>query len=248
MDPVKIIPVCCILVLLLCAGCASNGGSKIKSPATTITATVAPVNTTLPVTTATPAPTPQTPATPLPPLYPDALKMQSPVVFGNGTTWQTEASVYRIWVNDTYRWFNPSEHQYETRVASDGKKFLFVFLSMVNRGTERAPLPVQGNVFVICDNTVITPYPLHPLPMQNPDSPPSIARIAEIEYSHNRYNSEYVEDYGYSHGQKLGYINPGESNAVEGYIIYEVPSSMTPDKSYVKIIMPDKTEGTWVLG
>lgn len=84
--------------------------------------------------------------------------------------------------------------------------------------------------------------------MKNPDSTPRIARIAEIEYSHNVFSSELIEDYGYSHGQKLGYITPGESNAVEGYIIYEVPESLTPEKTYVTIVLPDKNEAVWVLG
>ena len=48
---------------------------------------------------------------------------------------------------------------------------------------------------------------LHPLPMKNMDSTPRIARIAEIEYFRKVYSSELVEDYGYSHGQKLGVCN-----------------------------------------
>jgi hypothetical protein len=40
----------------------------------------------------------------------------------------------------------------------------------------------------------------------------------------------------------------GESNAVEGYIIYEVPESLTPEKTYVTIVLPDKNEAVWVLG
>jgi hypothetical protein len=84
--------------------------------------------------------------------------------------------------------------------------------------------------------------------MKNMDSTPRIARIAEIEYFRKVYSSELVEDYGYSHGQKLGYVIPGESNAVEGYIIYEVPASMTPEKTYVAVTLPDKGEAFWVLG
>lgn len=40
----------------------------------------------------------------------------------------------------------------------------------------------------------------------------------------------------------------GESNAVEGYIIYEVPESLTPEKTYVTIVLQDKNEAVWVLG
>lgn len=239
MDPVKIIPVFCILALVVCAGCATR-----EQPKPTETATI--------VTTPPPTPSPEatilTTATTPAPLYPDALRLKSPFTFGNGTSWTTDAAVNRVWINDTYRWFNPAENQYETRVAAQGKKFLIVFLTMVNRGTERAPLPPRGNIYVLFDNAVVSPDTVHPLPTMNPNSVPAIARIAEIEYSRNVYSSEQAEDYGYSHGQKLAYVNPGESNAVEGYIVYEVPASVVPETTYVKIVMPDKTEGTWVLG
>jgi hypothetical protein len=244
MEPVKIFPLICILALLFCAGCADQNQTKTTvtpSPAiTVITTTMPPPQVTIT------APAAVTPT--LDTRYPDALRLKSTFTFGNDTKWTSEAAVTRIWINDTYRWFNPAESQYETRVAPAGKKYLFVFISMVNRGTERAPLPPQGNIYVISGDALISPYSLHPLPRENPDSTPRIARIAEIEYSRKLYSSEMVEDYGYSHGQKLAYINPGESNTVEGYIIYEVSSSMIPEKTYVTMVLPDKSQAVWVLG
>jgi hypothetical protein len=251
MEPVKILLGLGIIFLLFCSGCVNDGQPGTPGtplPAATATTTGIP---------ASPVPTLQTltipsPASPVATIadtrLQNALRLKSAYMFGNGTKWASDASVTRIWINDTYRWYNPEELQYDIRVAPDGKKYLFIFLSMVNRGTERAPLPSRGNIYVISDNTVISPYALHPLPMENPDSIPRIARIAEIEYSRKVYSSEMVEDYGYSHGQKLAYIAPGESNAVEGYIIYEVPEPMTPEKAYVTIVLPDKNEATWVLG
>jgi len=241
MDPVKILPAFCILALVLAAGCTSGGQPKAPITTATIVTTASP----------TPSPTATTPVTTVTtpaPLFPNALRLKSAFTFGNGTSWPTDAAVNRIWINDTYRWFNPEENAYQTRVAPAGEKFLIVFISMVNRGTERAPLPPRGNIYVLYDNAIVSPDTQHPLPFMNPNSVPSIARIGEIEYSRNIYSSEQVEDYGYSHGQKLAYVNPGESNAVEGYLIYDVPVSVVPETTYVKIVMPDKTEGTWVLG
>ena len=244
MEPVKIFPVLCILALLFCAGCSDQNQAKTTA---TPSPTVPVIATTIPTPEATTAvPAPVTPE--IDTRYPDALKLKSTFTFGNGTTWTSEAAVTRIWINDTYRWYNPAELQYDTRIAPEGKKYLFVFISMVNRGTERAPLPPRGNIYVISGNELVTPYALHPLPKENPDSTPRIARVAEIEYSRKLYSSEMVEDYGYSHGQKLAYITPGESNAVEGYIIYEVPASLTPEKTFVTMVLPDKSQAEWVLG
>jgi hypothetical protein len=88
----------------------------------------------------------------------------------------------------------------------------------------------------------------HILPAKNPDSSPKVVRIAEVEWSKKRFDSEYVEDFGYSHGQKLGYINPGVSNAVDGYIIYEVPVSLIPENAYLAIVMPESDIAIWKLG
>jgi hypothetical protein len=253
MKSVKISLALCILFMVFCAGCAEQGQPVTPAPTATVTTVKIPtpeVRTTAipslqtPTVTSTPSPVATVPDT----RFPNPFRLKSAFTFGNGTSWTSDAAVNRIWINDTYRWYNPKEYQYETRVAPAGKKFLFIFLSMVNRGTERAPLPPQRTISVICDDAVISPYTLHPLPMKNPDSTPRIARIAEIEYSRKVYSSELVEDYGYSYGQQLAYINPGESNAVEGYIIYEVPASMTPETTYVTIALPDKSEAVWILG
>jgi hypothetical protein len=194
----------------------------------------------------TSAPAPDVTITPVP--SQDILDLKENYLFGNGTTWNSEATVYRIWINDTYRWFSPDDNQYYTKVAPAGKKYLFVFLSMVCKGTDRAPLPQQNNIYVLYDNAIISPDPTHALPTKYPDSSPKVVRIGEIEFSKNRFNTELIEDFGYSHGQRLGYINPGESNAVDGYVIFEVPASLEPENAYISIVMPQSDTAIWKLG
>jgi hypothetical protein len=179
---------------------------------------------------------------------PVILNFKEDYPFGNGTKWNSVATVYRIWINDTYQWFSPDDSQYYIKVAPTGKKYLVIFISMVDKGTDRAPLPQQNNIYVQYDNTIIPSDPSHILPTKNPDSSPKVVRIGEIEFSKKRFNSEYIEDFGYSHGMKLGYINPGESNTVDGYIIYEVPASLTPENSYLSIVMPQTDIAIWKLG
>jgi hypothetical protein len=256
MKHVKIQILLFTIIVLFSAGCVEEDlpgtGTSLVTTASVIPTYVVP-----PVMNDSPMATRQIPAlnttgSPMAALTEPAsfhpLELKQAVLFGNGTTWNSEIAINRIWINDTYRWYNPEELQYDKRIAPAGKKYLLVFLSVINRGTERAPLPPHENIYVICENVVIAPYSLHPLPMKNMDSTPRIARIADIEYFRKVYSSEQVEDYGYSHGQKLAYVLPGESNAVEGYIIYEVPASMTPEKTYVTVILPDKSDAVWVLG
>lgn len=257
MEAVKIILVLCILTVFFSAGCMDNQPAGPETPVSTVPITAQKIktiraDTTVMTATTLPVPSGERKITPAGTSAGSGsfnpLPLKSTFLFGEGTRWVSEAAVNRIWINDTYRWYNPENLQYDTRTAPSGKKYLFIFISMINRGTERVPLPPQGNFYVQYDNRIFSSYPLHPLPMANPDSPPRIARIAEIEYSSKVCSSEYVEDFGYSHGQKIGALTPGESNAVEGYIIYEVPASLTPDKAYVRIVLPDMEEATWVLG
>jgi len=246
-----------LIFLVAAAGCmepATPSGTTTSVP-TAVTTTPAPaqlpaVNPASPVgqipggNASVPAPV----ATLTPGSSLDALNLKVGYQFGNGTTWKSEATVYRIWINDTYRWFSPEDNQYSTKVAPAGKKYLFVFISMLCRGTDRAPLPQQNNIYVLYDNAIISHDPAHALPTKNPDSSPKVIRIGEIEFSKKRLATEYVEDFGYSHGLRLGYINPGESNAVDGYIIYEVPASLTPENAYVSIVMPQGDTAIWKLG
>jgi hypothetical protein len=179
---------------------------------------------------------------------PVILNFKEDYPFGNGTRWNSVATVYRFWINDSYSWFSPDDNRYYHKITPAGKKYLFVFISMVDMGKDRAPLPQQNNIYLLYDDKILSPDPSHILPTKNPDSSPKVVRIEEVEWSKKRFDTEYVEDFGYSHGQRLGYINPGVSNAVDGYIIYEVPASLTPENAYLAIVMPQSDIAIWKLG
>jgi hypothetical protein len=234
----------CLILLVSVAGCAGTEPAPVATPLPT---PVIPATT--PVPPPEPMPVPVTAQVIASSQYPDALALKEMFPFGIDTKWKSEVTVYRIWINDTYRWFNPADNAYETRVAPPDKKYLFIFVTIVDRGTERTVIPSQNNIYVEYNGAIISPDPAHALPTQNPDSSPRVIRVAEIEFLKKLLgNSEYVEDYGYSHGLKLGFINPGESNAVDGYIIYEVPEELTPENAYVRIVIPGTTAAIWKLG
>jgi hypothetical protein len=89
------------------------------------------------------------------------------------------------------------------------------------------------------DGTLYYPDPTHLVPRteKTTDSAPVILRIGEIEFFYKLYGSEYVVDFGYSHGTELACLMTGESNAIDGHLIFEVPSSLTPDKTYVQVVL-----------
>jgi hypothetical protein len=241
MKYLDVLLVVCVILLIAAAGCA---GPSAPAPATTPPPTTDVLVTTLPPTTIPTAALP----TPTPEPFPGALPLKAVALFGNGTKWTTDVTVYKVWINDTYQWWSPDDNRYYTQVAPAGSKYLIAFVDMANQGTDRAPLPPQANLNILYDTATISPDPGHILPNQKADSPPSIIRIGEIEFTKKMYASEYVEDFGYSHGQKLGYITPGESNAVDGYLVYEVPAALTPETSYLRIVLPGQDPAIWKLG
>jgi hypothetical protein len=243
----SILTLICIIALVLTAGCSVFGSGSQKDqgtpPATSLQTTIA---TTVPMPT-TVVTTP--PATPTPGPFPNALNIKEPYPYGSNKS-ISEATLYRFWINDTYQLFDPKETIYATKKPGIGKKYLILFLNVVNRGTDRSIPPGTSGISVWYDGTLYYPDPTHTVPRtaKTTDSPPVILRIGEIEFFHKLYGSEYVEDFGYSHGNELAYLTPGESNAIDGYIIFEVPSSLTPDKTYVQVALSPQNLAIWKLG
>lgn len=128
MAPEKIRILLCTRVLLFCAGCIEP--DLPQNPDTTIPpATVTTTHMQPPSVNPT-ASSQQIPmfnttvslvATSSEPRFLNPLRLKQAFLFGNGTRWSSEGAITRIWINDTSRWYNPEELQYDTRVAPEGK-------------------------------------------------------------------------------------------------------------------------------
>lgn len=237
--------ICMVAVFLTC-GCfgfqtkSQNDQAPLAAPPT-VTTVAAPVTTPTTIeTTATPAPTQES--------FPNAFKLKQVFQFGENKT-RSEGTVYRYWINDTFQLFDPRETVYVTKTPSAGNKYLIIFVNAVNRGSARTWAPKSSGVSVIYNNQFYYPDPTHSLPRteKTADGSPVILRIREIEIFHKLYGSEYVEDFGYSHGMELAYLTPGESNAIDGYVVFEVPAALTPDKTYVEIAFNSQDSAVWKL-
>jgi len=234
-------PAFVIIALIAVAGCTGTGtppGEKTATLSTTAPATTPPV----PSVTATPVPTAMDDP------YPQALAPGTLFPFGSGKV-ASEGMVYRSWINDTYDWHNDLDNKYYT--APDrpmpGYKYLFVFVHMTNKGETRVWYPPSRTIAVHYDGNTYTPDTTHFLPDKAEDDDAQPIEIKEIQYFHKLNGDEYVEDFGYSHGTTADYLYPGESNSLDGYIIYVVPTSLTPEKTYVVIPFNGQDTGVWKL-
>jgi hypothetical protein len=211
----------------------SGTGASVSLAATTAPAATVPITTT-------------TVPTPVPDPFPNALLLRDGFPFSSGST-ASEGTVYRVWVNDTYQWHNDKDNQYHEE-ENKGNKFLFVFVSVYNKGDTRVYAPPSSSIKVHYNGQVYSPDPMHYLPDKSSNMEARPVEIKEVQYFSKLYGSEYVEDYGYSHGTQVTYLYPGKSNAIDGYLIYRVPPTFTPDKGYAEIVFNGQDRAVWKLG
>jgi hypothetical protein len=228
-----------LVLLMATAGCTGTNptADKMTQPsATTVPATAAPTTTDQP--TPTPAPDP----------FPQALSLGQSFPFGNGSV-ASRGTVYRYWMNETYHWLNNLDNHYYTSPdrPKPGYKYLFVFVRMENTGTTRVWYPPSENIAVHFNGNTYLPDPSHFLPDKATNEQDAPVLIREVQFFQKQDHSEYIEDFGYSHGTNPDFLYPGASNALDGYIIYQVPDSLSADAAYVDIPFNGQDRGIWKL-
>jgi len=227
------------VIVIAIAGCT---GTNPHAGTTTL-----PSSTIVPVSVQQATPAHLTPA-PTPDPYPHALALGQKFPFGSGKV-ASEATVYRYWINDTYQWLNNMDNHYYTAPdhPKPGYKYLFVFVQMTNNGNTRVWFPPSSNIMVHYNGTSYLPDPSHYLPNKGESEKETPVLITEIQYFRKLNGDEYVEDFGFSHGTRPDFLYPGKSNSMDGYIIYVVPASLTPEQTYVEIAFNGQDTGVWKL-
>jgi hypothetical protein len=250
-NPVMIIAAI-FLILVIAAGVYIFILPKLSGPGTSpalLPGSVTTAQTGIPIATASLPPLPLTTAVPTqkPDPFPNALRINDRFSFGSGNI-ASEATVYRFWINDTYEWHNDKDNHYYVEKPRAGKKFLFVFVHMQNNGDYRVWFPPAGNIVVSNNGATYTEDQSHYKPNKASDEDATPIEVKEVMYFQKLNGDEYAEDFGFSHGTELAYLYPGTSNAVDGYIVYQIPKSLAPEETYVMISFNAQDQGVWKLG
>lgn len=177
--------------------------------------------------------------------YPNALALDQYARFGSGNE-QGKATVYRYNVKPNYTWTSPSwnspreqaaasmplelQRGYNLEKPQEGNSFLFVYVRVINTGQKAVYAP-SAQQFVVFNNGKMYNYSsVH-------SSDVIIDTISGTQY-----------DYQIGRGGVVGYVQPGDSNAAEGYLIYEIPAQFSPDTTYVVSNLDFKNQAAWKLG
>jgi hypothetical protein len=230
-----------VVALATIAGCTGSGVPRDISPAGTAGTVPSPAAT-IPSPAVSPVVVQTTAADP----FPAALALGEMMSFGMGNV-ASMGTVYRYWINDTYQWHNDLDNNYYTEVPPAGSKYLVIFVYITNNGNTAVWYPQSKNIVVHYDGTTYTRDPAHYLPDITEDREATPIEIQEIQYYRKQNEDEYVEDFGYSHGTNPDRLYPGASNSIDGYIIYVVPASLAPEKTYVEIPFNGQDTGIWKL-
>jgi len=218
------------IALIFCAGCTNSQPAPLQPVPDTTAPTMA-------VTIVTPVPT----ATP----YPNALAMNQLATFGKNDRTGT-ATVYKVNLVPDYSYSDPTfnsphvqpqagdalgtQRGYNTQEPAAGNAFLFVFVRLANTGTKGLVAPSPGQFIVSYDGKSYSYSSVI-------DSAVTLANIRVPQY-----------DYTIGKGGVSGNINPGDSNSVDGFLIYEVPAGIDLTKAALVVRLDADNQDAWALG
>jgi len=177
--------------------------------------------------------------------FPNALALNEYATFGSADM-IGKASVYGYDLKPSYNWTSPSwnspgeqaaasqplelQRGYTVETPQEGNTFLFVYVRVLNPGKNAVYAPSAKQFVVNSNGTLYNYSPVH-------GSDVIIDKVPGTQY-----------DYQIGRGGTVGYIQPGESNKAEGYLIYEVPAAFSPNTTYVVSNLDYQNQAVWILG
>jgi hypothetical protein len=178
--------------------------------------------------------------------YPNARELDEYTCFGGDEMGQAAATVYRYEIRPYYNWTSSSwnspreqasasqpfelQNGYTMEKPGKGNIFLFIFIRVENDGARIAYAPSAKQFVVYNDGKMYNYSPVH-----SPDV--IIDKVSGKQY-------------GYQTGEQEGsvmYIQPGESNRADGYLIYEIPAPFSPGTTYVVSNLGSQDRAEWML-
>jgi hypothetical protein len=216
-----------LFIVLLFSGCTSTS-PPVQTPTSVPTTAVVKLS---PTPTAVP--------------FPNALAQNDYATFGSADK-IGKATIYGYEIKPNYNWTSPSwnspreqaaaspplelQRGYNLEKPQDGNTFLFVYVRVMNTGNNAVYAPSAKQFVVSSDGKMYNYSSVH-------SSDVIIDKVTGIQY-----------DYQIGRGGIVGYIQPGESNKADGYLIYEIPARFSPNTTYVVSNLDYQNTAVWKLG
>ncbi|MFA4848826.1 MAG: hypothetical protein WC626_03785 [Methanoregula sp.] len=176
--------------------------------------------------------------------FPNALALNEYATFGDEKQ-NGKATVYMYGVKPTYSWTDPSwnspremldasqplelQRGYNLEKPQEGHTFLFIYIRVKNTGQNTIFAPSAKQFVVYTNGQTYSYSSVH-------GSDVIIDTVSDSQYRYQRGQRDPVE-----------YIQPYDS-PLEGYLIYDIPASFSPDTTYVVSNLDYKNSAVWKLG
>ena len=168
-------------------------------------------------------------------------------IAGNVTGFKSmsiHARVYDYRIFDKYHWFNPTDWLYYTEYPSSrDKKFVFIFANIymddIQGQDTRMWIPDESHYGLQIKDKIYYPIEMEGLKQ---------LRIQELEETDNYNDDSKIQYYStfrqheYGHPETAGetyeqytYLKGGKSNAIDGYMIFEVPKEAQLEDMIVNV-------------
>jgi PKD repeat protein len=255
---IYIITLTLLVILAALAGCQGSQGTEnrtVTTAATEIPRTPAPVTARQTI--------PETPQETRPTIIPPPLPTSGgPSFLSLGEVYRygppgftIEASVPEYQYMDRYHWWDPTSGLFFPMLPAEGNRFLFIYVHLVNRGSAAQWIPSAEDIS-LCgvlpsgDSSCYTN-----LPYQNTTGYDDTA-LQELNDTYQWIQEVGVNERDYAYlrnswylasGHAGGFLWPGESNAIDGYLIYDVPRNLTAGNTTVNVWFNNQSRATWVL-
>lgn len=162
-------------------------------------------------------------------------------------------TAYNYRVMNFYNWFNPQDYKYYKQFASENNKYVFVFIQIymddIIGQDSRMWLPDEKHYALQVNSRLY-----YPIEFQKQ------LRIKELEETFNLNDDSRVSYYGtlrtYKKGhietagettENLTYLYGGKSNAVDGYLVYEIPENTTDEELILTASFNAFGNSAWIL-
>ena len=162
-----------------------------------------------------------------------------------------EASVYRYRYLDRYSWWDPNYGKfYPVLPENQTGRFLVIFLSLVNTGRRPQWIPSADSISVYSPtgmNYTHLPYrnASYYNEFENETFGDEYPWVRELGANDRDY--QYIRTIGFQGAGGGDFLRPGVSNAIRGYLMYEVPGDLTPENTTVYIWFQNLTVASWNL-
>ena len=233
-----------LISMVLTSGCVTMGKNAYK----TITATPVPTPTPSPAPTPKPTPTPIPTPTSIPTLAPHYVDP-----FIHGERWEGQwfrwlrqdvsglkdldvgIVVYRHAFLDSYTWWNAPMGNYYTQKPTTGNRYFVVWIHEEMFGDNSTNDP---RMWAFDQDAFRLQVKDRLIKSENNESYDPVNRIKEFDYKYDYYNTITAPPFGYyiyysgknpeTAGMvaiRTGWLRMGKGNAIDGYVIYEVPKN-----------------------